>query len=938
MPTVNVATEEWGWAGSVINILQVSDLEPADGDTGLAPGTPVIFNLLNSGHPRVFDFEDQSDALWERCTYGNGFTAAYWNAGGSDEWDIYADDGNYVYRAQDQATSLLDDIDLHSGSMGAFAAHDIVVRMKWFTGTTAGVFAGVRHRPYEKVTSGPYGTGVEIDSGGLRLVYYYNNTRYLKATSSFTPNDGEWYWMRIQAFMFGNRYWRAKVWQGLRSDEDDTWDITWYNQGLYFSGTEDTGIGVRVHAGTAYFDDFEVARLIDPDYTSKLEVTVGGVSCTVANGRLKVYPNTYSETWNTSTFIMPQVNDWRVEASWSDAAEAITGTVDVVIEYDGVTLSSTDFDVTRIPGAWPTYDPDTEDPSGDPDRMSWFDLGNDGWPVPLGVFSTFRTIFPLSYGTQDVAFTLCPLTWPLYGEDFTWILWTKYSTPVNARYLIGHPVWLDIPASVIAAEAIHQDVPSNVVPRGDIRSFFPSNVIAQAYFRKDFPTNVVAAYQLWWEGDASVVVGTEVVQELDASTLVYMMRTGTIVHMRVMSQTTRDKLEEWGYKFGKSVEVIPGGWEWDATGIGVNEPWYDPAWAYRVKITIPTDGVAADFDDFDLLITEANLPAHFWSNVKSDGGDIVFTDDTAKLSGKLYRDLIEFDYSGQTMQVRVRCDISASTPTDIYLYYGNGSGAETNSAQVYGKLTPGDSQQRIRGFYTMEEDPGGTQPTLNERTGICYDATSYNMATGNRVDGPTPLGKAWQFNGSDERAETADNGFNIYNAYYPYTFDAWVQCDDLSAIGVVMHWMTYSYLSGTDHGIIIDASRHAGLCARDGSTFKTLYDPSVLGTGWHHIVAWFDKPNQNAAVYVDGQRVATNSTFGNFSNWVSQARVLVGCLRNHDLGLQYYFEGEIAQGRIIYHGTGIGDTDFPDDEMSTRYENESDPGNFYSVGSVETPP
>ena len=66
--------------------------------------------------------------------------------------------------------------------------------------------------------------------------------------------------------------------------------------------------------------------------------------------------------------------------------------------------------------------------------------------------------------------------------------------------------------------------------------------------------------------------------------------------------------------------------------------WYDPAGTYRFKVTIDNTKVEADLT-LDVLITEANVPAGFWSHVKSDGADIVVTEyGLAWLLGKSIRD------------------------------------------------------------------------------------------------------------------------------------------------------------------------------------------------------------------------------------------------------------------------------------------------------------
>jgi len=281
-----------------------------------------------------------------------------------------------------------------------------------------------------------------------------------------------------------------------------------------------------------------------------LTVTVNGIACTVANGRVTVRYGTAAETWDTYGIVVPKVNLWRVEVTWADLVDALMDTVTIVVDYGGVELSDTDFSVTRIPGAWPTYDPATDSPSGDPDRMSWFELESATLVEPLGAFCFFRTIFPLSYGYQDGRYTVAMLVWPTScQEDFLWLLYTPYYTPVDGRYLIGHPVYFNAPASVVSAIPVHQIVPSDVIPRGSLERLFPSSIVPQAYMRKDFPANVITGYVFHYEGASSGVVGAEVIRDLDGSGLVFQRRVGTTIHVHGITSQTYQKLVNMGVVF-----------------------------------------------------------------------------------------------------------------------------------------------------------------------------------------------------------------------------------------------------------------------------------------------------------------------------------------------------------------------------------------------------
>jgi len=53
--------------------------------------------------------------------------------------------------------------------------------------------------------------------------------------------------------------------------------------------------------------------------------------------------------------------------------------------------------------------------------------------------------------------------------------------------------------------------------------------------------------------------------------------------------------------------------------------WFDFDWSHRIAIEIPAYSVDTDLDNFPVYINLGQLDNNFWSNVKSDGGDIRVT-------------------------------------------------------------------------------------------------------------------------------------------------------------------------------------------------------------------------------------------------------------------------------------------------------------------------
>ena len=117
----------------------------------------------------------------------------------------------------------------------------------------------------------------------------------------------------------------------------------------------------------------------------------------------------------------------------------------------------------------------------------------------------------------------------------------------------------------------------------------------------------------------------------------------------------------------------------DGSESGNNPVWWDASWSYRKKITIDNSNIDEALSDFPVLIslsTDTDLAA----DAQDDGDDIVFTDSS---SNKLDHEIERFDGATGELIADVKVpSISASTDTDIYIYYGNG--AATDQQNVSG--------------------------------------------------------------------------------------------------------------------------------------------------------------------------------------------------------------------------------------------------------------
>jgi len=172
-------------------------------------------------------------------------------------------------------------------------------------------------------------------------------------------------------------------------------------------------------------------------------------------------------------------------------------------------------------------------------------------------------------------------------------------------------------------------------------------------------------------------------------------------------------------------------------------PWYDRSWEYRIQLTLDKDKAGgATLTDFPIVITENHMPDAFWSNVRSDGADIVVC--AADGTTKLKRELATFSVVDEKMELHVRIPrYSHTADTIIYLYFGNPAGAEANDIDTW------DSD--FAAVWHMNDSPADStqilDSTVNGNTGT--------KGAGDRA--PTEvddvIGKGQSFDGVDDYIE-----------------------------------------------------------------------------------------------------------------------------------------------------------------------------------------
>lgn len=122
----------------------------------------------------------------------------------------------------------------------------------------------------------------------------------------------------------------------------------------------------------------------------------------------------------------------------------------------------------------------------------------------------------------------------------------------------------------------------------------------------------------------------------------------------------------------------------DHTGGDVLTVWGDSkavSWTGRQTITIPAATAAADLQDFPVRITDAVLDAALFAAARTDGLDIVVSDDSGN---RLHREVSYYNAESQRCSIHVRVpEIAAGADTPLYVHYGNAQARIENDNDVW---------------------------------------------------------------------------------------------------------------------------------------------------------------------------------------------------------------------------------------------------------------
>lgn len=348
--------------------------------------------------------------------------------------------------------------------------------------------------------------------------------------------------------------------------------------------------------------------------------------------------------------------------------------------------------------------------------------------------------------------------------------------------------------------------------------------------------------------------------------------------------------------------------------------WLNSTWGFRKKLTVDSTKVLEDLTDFPVYVNLANMGAHFFSNVRADGGDIRVT----KSDGitEVPREIVHIDTALNTGEIHFKAagTLPMASNTDFYIYYNKPAATEPAASATYGKYNTWNSNYIT--VWHMKDDTGATSYSSNSASN---DAT-FTSTLPNNVTGPMP-GTAQNFNGSSDRltvpATTSVKGLA------QYTISAWMRTTSVAGTHTLYEEQQGSAATSRLKFGLETNNFTLRIRDVDGSAIRTAIQPAVaIATAtWYHVVAIYDATADVHRMIINGTSYSNALTVASISNTNPTGTSNIGA---RPTGAEWW-SGDADELRIsnTFRSLNWG---------YTEYNNQSSPATFYSVATQEAYP
>jgi len=330
----------------------------------------------------------------------------------------------------------------------------------------------------------------------------------------------------------------------------------------------------------------------------------------------------------------------------------------------------------------------------------------------------------------------------------------------------------------------------------------------------------------------------------------------------------------------------------------------------RFNVTIDKDKVPGDLTDFPVYVNLADMPAGFWSTVKSGGGDIrcYKSDGTTELP----REVVSCNTTDDEGELHVKHSGTLSSSTDTVIIIDvDGTRDDYDATDTYGRNAVWSDYEAVNHLGSTTDSTGN---------GLSLTNTATVDDEGGKV------GDAYGYRGENtSNSQWATNSFNFTGNFSVTT------------------WIKFANTASADesifHNYIFDTNNR-GYYMRRKSDGKVRFeidtpDPSLIestgtiGTAWTYVCFTRTKATNGHKIYINGSNDGQKTTSDDIS-----------------YGTTHYPTLGVARSTAFTYGTpmeGIQDevrvreAELSANWITTEYNNQNSPTTFYTV-TVNTDP
>ena len=320
-------------------------------------------------------------------------------------------------------------------------------------------------------------------------------------------------------------------------------------------------------------------------------------------------------------------------------------------------------------------------------------------------------------------------------------------------------------------------------------------------------------------------------------------------------------------------------------------------YSYSGKFTVAHTQVAnTDQANFPVLIAGTYPELSVGKVTSLNGYDIIFTSDANGLNKLNFERELYSPSTGQVVYWVQVPNLSHTTDTVIYVFYGN-------------SLVTADQSNRS---LTWDRNYRATYH-LGESKSPYQDSTSNSNATGSFI--PTAVngkvGKAQQFSAASGQYLSAPNTVISGNSLM---LEGWLNVSSPTGNPVLIDNREQGTLRGGVLYLDTAASNHAAFYINNVANIEGTVN--LADGAWHHLVGTYDGTTMK--LYVDGSLVKTGSG-GSFAGFMGGTIYL-----GRAAGSSVYTNGSVDEVRVSNVARSA-------DWVATEYSNQNNPASFYSV-------